>query len=215
VIVDEEHEAAFKQDDLVRCNARDMAVLRAKIECCPVVLASATPSIESRVNVLPGALPACAPAKPGWWPYDAASFGHRSQACSTGAREFPSPRLVAEARAVLERGEQVLFFLNRRGYAPLTLCRSCGHRWQCPDCDAWLVEHRFRRALVCHHCGHTERRPIACTACGAEESLTACGPGARANCRGGRRALSGISAALTLQAIFRVARSACGRNWLP
>ena len=74
-------------------------------------------------------------------------------------------------------GEQVLLYLNRRGYAPLTLCRDCGHRFQCPDCTAWLVEHRFRRALMCHHCGHLERKPDACPACGAEDSLTACGPG--------------------------------------
>lgn len=177
IVVDEEHEAAFKQDDQVRYNARDMAVLRAKIEECPVVLASATPSIESRVNVSQG------------------RYRHLLLPDRAGGRSLPeisaidltidapepgrflSPRLIREAREALARGEQVLFFLNRRGYAPLTLCRKCGHRWQCPDCDAWLVEHRFRRALVCHHCGHTERRPTTCVACGAEESLTACGPG--------------------------------------
>lgn len=177
IIVDEEHEAAFKQDDSVRYNARDMAVLRAKIENCPVILASATPSIESRVNVSQG------------------RYRHLTLPDRVGGRAMPeiraidltqdapdpgkflSPRLIREAAATLARGEQVLFFLNRRGYAPLTLCRTCGHRWQCPECDAWLVEHRFRRALVCHHCGHTERRPTTCTACGAEESLTACGPG--------------------------------------
>lgn len=177
IVVDEEHEAAFKQDDLVRYNARDMAVLRAQIEGCPVVLASATPSIESRVNVAQG------------------RYRHLRLPDRVGGRAMPriealdlridppdpgkflSPRLVREAAETLARGEQVLFFLNRRGYAPLTLCRSCGHRWQCPQCDAWLVEHRFRRALICHHCGHTERRPTQCVACGAEESLTACGPG--------------------------------------
>ena len=177
IIVDEEHEAAFKQDDLVRYNARDMAVLRGKIEDCPVVLASATPSIESRVNVSQG------------------RYRHLLLPDRAGGRSLPqlraidltrdppaqgrflSPRLIAAATETLARGEQVLFFLNRRGYAPLTLCRACGHRWQCPECDAWLVEHRFRRALICHHCGHTERRPPSCSACGAEESLAACGPG--------------------------------------
>lgn len=177
IIVDEEHESAFKQDDLVRYNARDMAVLRGKCEGCTVVLASATPSIESRVNASNGRyqhllLPsrALGQAMP-----DISAIDLRKYPPSRGS--FLSPRLIEIARATLERGEQVLFFLNRRGYAPLTLCRTCGHRWQCPQCDAWLVEHRFRRALVCHHCGHTERRPPICTECGAEESLTACGPG--------------------------------------
>jgi len=88
-----------------------------------------------------------------------------------------SPPLAAAMRETLDRGEQALLYLNRRGYAPLTLCRACGHRFQCPNCTAWLVEHRFRRALVCHHCGHVERRPEACPACGALDCLAACGPG--------------------------------------
>jgi primosomal protein N' (replication factor Y) len=177
IVVDEEHEAAFKQDDLVRYHARDMAVLRAKIEGCAVVLASATPSIESRVNAMQGRyrhllLPdrAAGRSLP-----DIAALDLKRDPPPRG--RFLSPRLVALAEAALKRDEQVMFFLNRRGYAPLTLCRACGHRWQCPQCDAWLVEHRFRRALVCHHCGHVERRPTQCVACGAEESLAACGPG--------------------------------------
>jgi primosomal protein N' (replication factor Y) len=177
IVVDEEHEAAFKQDDTVRYHARDMAVLRAQGEGCPVVLASATPSIESRVNAAQGRYRhlklearATGQAMP-----DLSVIDLARDAPPRGA--YLSPKLLAMARETLDRGEQVLFFLNRRGYAPLTLCRSCGQRWQCPQCDAWLVEHRFRRALICHHCGHTERRPIACTSCGAEESLVACGPG--------------------------------------
>ncbi len=86
----------------------------------------------------------------------------------------PLKQAVAET---LAKGDQALLFLNRRGYAPLTLCRQCGHRWQCPHCSAWLVEHRFRRSLVCHHCGHVERTPQRCAPCGAENSLTTCGPG--------------------------------------
>jgi primosomal protein N' (replication factor Y) (superfamily II helicase) len=177
IVVDEEHEAAFKQDDLVRYNARDMAVLRAQIEECVVVLASATPSIESRVNVQLGryrhlVLPdrAAGRSLP-----EISAIDLRADPPEPG--KFLSPVLIRAMGEALSRGEQVLFFLNRRGYAPLTLCRVCGHRWQCPQCDAWLVEHRFRRALVCHHCGHTERRPHTCVACGAEESLAACGPG--------------------------------------
>jgi primosomal protein N' (replication factor Y) len=77
----------------------------------------------------------------------------------------------------LERGEQVLLFLNRRGYAPVTLCRKCGFRFECPNCSAWLVEHRFRHRLECHHCGKFVPIPDECPSCGAEESLVACGPG--------------------------------------
>ncbi|MCZ8376506.1 MAG: primosomal protein N' [Beijerinckiaceae bacterium] len=177
IVVDEEHEAAYKQDDLVRYNARDMAVLRAQVEPCPIVLASATPSIESQVNAAQGRyrhlrLPNRAQGRS--MP-EISAIDMRVHAPEPG--HFLSPELVRQTREALESGGQVLFFLNRRGYAPLTLCRKCGHRWQCPQCDAWLVEHRFRRALVCHHCGHTERRPTTCSACGAEESLTACGPG--------------------------------------
>lgn len=177
IIVDEEHETAYKQDEQVRYHARDMAVLRAQIEACPVVLASATPSIESRVNAAQGRyrrvlLPDRVAGRP--MP-DLHALDLKHNPPERG--KFLSPRLIEEARAVIARGEQVLFFLNRRGYAPLTLCRTCGHRWQCPQCDAWLVEHRFRRALICHHCGHTQRRPISCEACGAEDSLIACGPG--------------------------------------
>ena len=177
IVLDEEHEAAYKQEDGVHYHARDMAVVRGRFESCPVILASATPSLESRVNAEQGryahlrlperfggrALP------------DLAAIDMRVDAPVRG--KFLSPKLVAEMRATIERGEQVLLYLNRRGYAPLTLCRDCGHRFQCPDCTAWLVEHRFRRALMCHHCGHLERKPDACPACGAEDSLTACGPG--------------------------------------
>ncbi len=177
LIVDEEHESAYKQEDGVSYHARDMAVVRARLEACPVILASATPSIESRVNAQQG------------------RYKHLRLAARFGGRTLPnikaidlrkeaaprgkwiSPRLVEAARETLAKGEQVLFFLNRRGYAPLTLCRACGHRYQCPNCTAWLVEHRFRRALVCHHCGHIERRPNACVECQTEDSLTACGPG--------------------------------------
>ncbi len=177
IVVDEEHEAAFKQDDVVRYHARDMAVLRAQGEGCPVILSSATPSIESRVNAEQGRYRhlklesrAVGRSLP-----DLSLIDLTKDAPPRGA--YLSPKLISLIGETLQRGEQAMVFLNRRGYAPLTLCRACGHRWQCPNCDAWLVEHRFRRALICHHCGHTERRPIACTECGAEESLTACGPG--------------------------------------
>jgi primosomal protein N' (replication factor Y) (superfamily II helicase) len=177
IVVDEEHEAAYKQEDGVHYHARDMAVVRGRIEGATVVLASATPSIETRVNVERGRyrdlrLPE--------------RFGGRPmpqiRAIDLKREEIPkgrwlSPTLTFAMEDTLDRGEQVLLFLNRRGYAPLTLCRSCAHRYECPNCSAWLVEHRFRRALVCHHCGHVERTPHACLACGTLDSLVPCGPG--------------------------------------
>ncbi|CAN2532341.1 Primosomal+protein+N' [Methylocapsa aurea] len=177
IVVDEEHEAAYKQEDGVAYHARDMAVVRARLEGATVVLASATPSIETRVNAQTGRyahlrLTARANARP-MPQIDAIDM--RNEGPERG--RWIAPRLAREAQETIARGEQALFFLNRRGYAPLTLCRSCGHRFRCENCDAWLVEHRFRRALVCHHCGHVERRPHICPECGEEDSLTACGPG--------------------------------------
>lgn len=176
IIVDEEHEAAYKQDDGVAYHARDMAVVRGRIEKAAVVLASATPSIESRVNA------------------DQGRYAHLKLPTRYGGSMLPTiiaidlkrataargkwiaPQLIAAMNETLAAGEQALLYLNRRGYAPLTLCRACGHRFQCPNCTAWLVEHRFRRALVCHHCGHIEQRPAHCPECG-EAELAACGPG--------------------------------------
>lgn len=177
IVVDEEHDPAYKQEDRVFYNARDMAVVRGRIGGFPVVLASATPSVESRVNALRGRyrralLPArfAEAAMP-----DIQAVDLRRAPPARGG--FLSPVLLAGMRQVLARGEQSLLFLNRRGYAPLTLCRVCGHRFQCPDCSAWLVEHRFRGQLVCHHCGHHEGRPDSCPECGTFDHLVACGPG--------------------------------------
>jgi primosomal protein N' (replication factor Y) len=177
IVIDEEHEQAYKQEDGVHYHARDMGVVRGRLENFAVVLASATPSVESRVNAASG------------------RYAHVSLPERYGGRKLPqlaaidlraqqprpgtwlSPPLRQAVAETLAAGDQALLFLNRRGYAPLTLCRQCGHRWQCPQCSAWLVEHRFRRALMCHHCGHTERAPQRCESCGAENSLTVCGPG--------------------------------------
>lgn len=177
IVVDEEHEGAYKQDDGVCYHARDMAVVRGKLENAAVVLASATPAIETRVNAERGRYRRVVMPE---------RFGGRRlpeiRAIDMRAEKVPrgrylSPSLVSAIAETNARGEQALLFLNRRGYAPLTLCRACGHRYQCPNCSTWLVEHRFRRALVCHHCGHAERRPEACTECGTFDNLTACGPG--------------------------------------
>ena len=177
IVVDEEHDPAYKQEDRVFYNARDMAIVRAHIAGFPVVLASATPSVESRVNATSGrygrvALPAryADAALP-----DIKAIDMRRAPPARGG--FLSPILLGQVRETVAKGEQALLFLNRRGYAPLTLCRVCGHRFQCPDCSSWLVEHRFRGQLVCHHCGHNERRPDACPECGTFDHLVACGPG--------------------------------------
>ncbi len=177
IVVDEEHEAAYKQEDGVTYHARDMAVVRARFETAAIILASATPSVESRVNATRGRyLHVLLDERFGGRNLpDLAAVDLTMNAAPRG--RWISPRLEAEVRHNLEAGEQSLLFLNRRGYAPLTLCRSCGHRFQCPNCSTWLVDHRFRRALVCHHCGHIERRPDSCPSCDSADSLVPCGPG--------------------------------------
>lgn len=177
IVVDEEHDPAYKQEDRVFYNARDMAVVRAHIGGFPVVLASATPSVESRVNAEQGKYARSvlsARFAEAALPQLATIDMRRSPPARGG---FLSPVLLGKMRETLGRQEQSLLFLNRRGYAPLTLCRVCGHRFGCPVCSAWLVEHRFRGQLVCHHCGHNEKRPEACPECGTFDHLVACGPG--------------------------------------
>jgi primosomal protein N' (replication factor Y) (superfamily II helicase) len=177
VIVDEEHESAYKQEEGVPYHARDMAVLYGSLGKFPVILSSATPSLETLVNA------------------DRGRYGHVALKDRHGRAELPaidlidmraakiaqgawlSDALFGETLNTLQRGEQALLFLNRRGYAPLTICRACGHRIDCPNCAASLVEHRFRKLLQCHHCGHHEPVPLACPACKEEETLHPCGPG--------------------------------------
>lgn len=181
IIVDEEHEHAFKQEDQVIYQARDMAVLRARMQACPIVLASATPSLESWVNAGMTGEPQR---------YRRLALPNRVKAATlpqivaVDLRATPpergrwlAPPLVAAIQARLDAGEQSLLFLNRRGYAPLTLCGSCGHRVTCPNCDSWMVAHRLAGRLRCHHCGHATRPSNACSACGAQDSMHACGPG--------------------------------------
>jgi primosomal protein N' (replication factor Y) len=177
IVVDEAHEASFKQEDGVQYHARDVAVMRAKMEEIPIVLASATPAIETRHMAEIGV-------------YKEVRLSERFGTAelpdirAVNLIEEPPPRgrwlapsLLRELEANLERGEQSLLFLNRRGYAPLTLCRNCGHRFQCPNCTAWMVEHRLTARLACHHCGHIMPPPRACPECHEEDSLVPCGPG--------------------------------------
>jgi primosomal protein N' (replication factor Y) (superfamily II helicase) len=177
IVVDEEHDGSYKQEDGFIYQARDLAVARGKMADCPVVLASATPSLETLWNAQTGryrwlrltnrhgaaAMPAielldlrAAPPEPGHW---------------------LSPQLTAAMAETLARGEQSLLFLNRRGYAPLVLCRACGERMKAPDSDSWLVEHRYSGRLVCHLTGFSMAKPECCPHCGARNSLASIGPG--------------------------------------
>src|SRR4029453_15422158 len=177
IVIDEAHEPSFKQEDGVQYHARDAAVMRGRFEGIPVILSSATPAIESKHMVEVGR-------------YREVTLPQRFAGASLpdirpiDLTEDPPPRgrwlapsLVKELEANLGAGEQSLLFLNRRGFAPLTLCRTCGHPFQCPNCTAWMVEHRLMHRLACHHCGHVMPPPKACPAGGEEDSLGACGPG--------------------------------------
>jgi len=177
IIVDEEHDSSFKQEEMVTYHARDMAIVRSRAAGCPVVLVSATPSLETVLNAQRG------------------RYRHLQLQARHGDAQLPaitlldmrreglpagrwiSAALAAELKRTLSAGEQALLFLNRRGYAPLTLCRACGHRLQCPNCQAWLVEHRHTNRLHCHHCDFTSAVPTECPSCHAEGRFAACGPG--------------------------------------
>jgi primosomal protein N' (replication factor Y) (superfamily II helicase) len=177
IIVDEEHENAYKQDEGVSYHARDMAVLYGTKANFPVVLASATPSLESIVNVDRGRYQLVKlvdrhgrPELP-----EIKMIDMKQQKLEPGA--WLSAPLLENVKAALDAGDQAMLFLNRRGYAPLTLCRACGHRMDCPNCSASLVEHRFRRIMMCHHCAHQEPVPNACPKCQTEGKLVSVGPG--------------------------------------
>jgi len=177
IVVDEEHDQAFKQEDGVRYHARDIAVVRARAEGVPICLASATPSLETVANIDRGRYQRLAlPLRHGGASLPSVEICDLVQTPPPRGAWIAPPLVEAVTQAV-DEGEQALLFLNRRGYAPLTLCRTCGHRFACPSCSAWLVEHRYTGRLQCHHCGHQERVPDACPTCNATESLAACGPG--------------------------------------
>jgi primosomal protein N' (replication factor Y) len=177
IVVDEAHETSFKQEEGVHYHARDVAVMRGKFEEIPVILASATPAIETRQQVEIGNYAEL--RLPGRWGAAEMPAIHPIDLIAEPPERgrWIAPRLVTAIDETLARGEQVLLFLNRRGFAPLTLCRTCGHRFQCPNCTAWMVEHRLVRRLACHHCGHVEPVPRACPECGNEDTLVAVGPG--------------------------------------
>jgi primosomal protein N' (replication factor Y) (superfamily II helicase) len=177
IVVDEEHDPAYKQEDGARYHARDMAVVRARGADIPIVLASATPSVESVVNAKRGRYAhLLLPERFGGAHLPSVEAIDLKREGPPRGR-FIAPRLAEAVRTAIERREQALLFVNRRGFAPLTLCNSCGHRLACPNCDAWLVDHRFRRRLVCHHCGYSMPLPEQCPKCAAAGSFVAVGPG--------------------------------------
>ena len=177
IVVDEEHDPAYKQEDGAHYHARDMAVVRGNVAKIPVVLASATPSVESEMNARRGRYKRIhLPERFGGAHLPTIeAIDMRNEGPPRG--RFIAPRLAEAVKNALESKEQALLFLNRRGYAPLTLCRACGFRLQCPNCDAWLVDHRFKRRLVCHHCGFAMPPPAECPQCHATESFAPIGPG--------------------------------------
>ncbi|SFS32987.1 primosomal protein N' [Brevundimonas viscosa] len=177
IVVDEEHDGSFKQEEGLVYHGRDLAVARARIEEATVVLASATPSLETLWNARHG--------RYGWL-----KLGARHGAavlpeirlvdlreCPPDPQTWLSQPLREAIGEALLKGEQTLLFLNRRGYAPVVLCRACGHRLTAPDTDSWLVEHRYTGRLVCHLTGFSMPRPKTCPSCGAEDSLVSVGPG--------------------------------------
>lgn len=178
IVVDEEHDNTYKQDDGVLYQARDMAVARAKFEQIPVILASATPSLETCYNITQSRYHEVRlPTRHGsaGMP-DIRVIDMRAEHLDSG--NFIGETLRTAMLAALAENDQVLLYLNRRGYAPLMLCRSCGHRFMCPSCSAWLVTHQHAKKLQCHHCGHSEKLPEHCPSCdGENDKLVACGPG--------------------------------------
>ena len=181
IIVDESHDSSYKQEDAVNYQGRDMAVVRGKFEQIPVILSTATPALETLNNVEEGKYArVCLSSR-----FAAAELPEirvldlKKDKPVKGAwgMSWLAPTLVGALKENLEKGEQSMLFLNRRGYAPLTICRDCGHRIQCPHCTAWLTEHRNTKSLVCHHCGYSMPMPETCPECHSETGLTACGPG--------------------------------------
>ncbi|TMV94774.1 primosomal protein N' [Thioclava sp. BHET1] len=177
IVVDEEHDSSYKQEEGVLYNARDMAVLRAAQAGSQVVLASATPSLESWANAQAGKyqrLDLGARFGTAEMP-DMGTIDMRDEALEAGS--WIGPSLVAEVTKRIAEGQQSMLFLNRRGYAPVTICRACGHQIACDHCDARMVEHRFLKRLVCHQCGETKPIPETCPSCEVSGKLAPVGPG--------------------------------------
>lgn len=181
IVIDESHDASFKQEDAVNYQGRDMAVVRAKCEQIPLILSTATPDLETICNVEEGKYSqVCLKsrfAKAELPKIKIIDLKKDKPIKGSWGMSWLAPSLVEKLKANYEKGEQSVLFLNRRGYAPLLICRDCGHRIQCPNCTAWLTEHLKANQLVCHHCGFMTEIPKLCPECHSETGLTACGPG--------------------------------------
>ncbi len=177
LIIDEEHDGSYKQEEGIFYNARDLAIKRAQLENRPIILVSATPSLETYHNAQSGRY---------HWIKLSSRYADAQmpalhvidmRAEKIPRTQFLSPSLLTAMKETLDKGEQVMLYLNRRGYAPLTLCRACGHRIECPRCSAWMVQHRTQGGLMCHHCGWNMKPPKTCPHCNAPACLAAIGPG--------------------------------------
>lgn len=186
IVIDESHDQSFKQEDVVNYQARDMAVVRAKMEQFPVILSTATPDLETIYNVENGKYDVvrltsrfASAVLPEIKIIDLKKDKPQKFAKDNGIMSIGwlAPSLVEALKNNFEKSEQSILFLNRRGYAPFTICRDCGHRFQCPNCTSWLTEHRRTKSLICHHCGYSVPIPASCPECGSQEGLAACGPG--------------------------------------
>lgn len=177
IVVDEEHDVSYKQEEGVIYQARDLAVWRAQISACPIILASATPSLETLANAKARRYQHLRlTARPGVARLpEIALADMRLAPPETG--KWMSPPLVAAIEETLAAKEQTLLYINRRGYAPLVICKACGERLKAPDTDSWLTEHRYTGLLVCHLTGFTMKKPTHCPHCGAKSSLAGVGPG--------------------------------------
>ncbi len=177
IAVDEEHDQSYRQDEGVRYHARDMAVVRARLENITLVLASATPSLETMVNAERGRYQTLnLPQRIGQAVMPQITLISIAES-PPKRRHWLTPPLITALEATLRHGNQALLFLNRRGYAPMSLCRACHHKISCPNCSAWLVTHKSVGFLRCHHCGHASRYPDQCANCSAKDTIVACGPG--------------------------------------
>lgn len=178
IVVDEEHEGSFKQEEGVLYHARDMAIMRAKMGGIPIVLSTATPSLETEANCASGRYKRVKlSSRHGQAVMPTVELVDLRQIEKETPRKWISPPLRTAVHHALSQDQQVMLFLNRRGYAPLTLCHTCGSQVQCPYCTAWMVEHRRHHTLLCHFCGFTQKIPQDCNHCQAKESYITCGPG--------------------------------------
>ena len=175
IVIDEEHDSSFKQEDVFNFHARDMAIVKAKLENFSVILSSATPALETYVNALSGKYRHFILEQSFGQKNDIELIDLRREKMPTN--QFISRRLREEMVQNFAQKKQTLLFLNRRGYAPVTLCKTCGKKYECGDCDFHLVLHKAKQKLICHHCGHQEKLFLECKFCGEADALISVGAG--------------------------------------